>query len=32
VATRHGGRSWIENGAAHGATFVVSLPVNGGAE
>jgi signal transduction histidine kinase len=32
VATRHGGRSWIENGAAHGATFVVSLPVSGGAE
>ena len=27
VATRHGGRTWIENGAAHGATFVVSFPV-----
>ena len=32
VATRHGGRSWIENGTAQGATFVVSLPVNGGGE
>jgi signal transduction histidine kinase len=32
VATRHGGRSWIENGTAKGATFVVSLPVNGGGE
>ena len=29
VATRHGGRSWIENGSSSGATFVVSLPVNG---
>ena len=27
VATRHGGRSWIENGATHGATFVVTLPL-----
>jgi signal transduction histidine kinase len=27
VATRHGGRTWIENGAAHGATFVVTLPL-----
>ncbi|MFL5562732.1 MAG: sensor histidine kinase [Gemmatimonadaceae bacterium] len=27
VATRHGGRTWIENGAARGATFVVSLPI-----
>ena len=36
VATRHGGSSWIENGtvpgAAHGATFVVTLPVNGDGE
>jgi len=27
VATRHGGRAWIENGAAVGSTFVVILPV-----
>jgi signal transduction histidine kinase len=27
VATRHGGSAWIENGAAVGSTFVVTLPV-----
>ena len=32
VATRHGGRSWIENGSAHGATFVVTLPIDAGSE
>jgi signal transduction histidine kinase len=32
VASRHGGRSWIENGSARGATFVVSFPVNGDGE
>ena len=32
VATRHGGRSWIENGAARGATFVVTLPIEASGE
>jgi signal transduction histidine kinase len=27
VATRHGGRTWIENGGPRGITFVVSLPI-----
>jgi signal transduction histidine kinase len=27
IATRHGGRAWIENGTSAGATFVVTLPL-----
>lgn len=27
IATRHGGRTWIENGAASGAAFIVTLPL-----
>ena len=27
IATRHGGRAWIENGTSAGAAFVVTLPI-----
>jgi signal transduction histidine kinase len=28
IATRHGGRAWVEEGSSDGATFVVALPLS----